>query len=118
MARYRPFLDGPWRLAMGIKALDLARWIEIDERFAAQLAERRRLLDERPEVLAALPESAPGQRELLELLLDHLPERFPEHYRRSDGRIENRTRASASSSRPGTTRRSSSPGAWSRRTSA
>jgi hypothetical protein len=91
MPRYRPFLDGPWRLAMGIKALDLAEWIEIDERFAAQLADRRALFDERrSEVLAALPESGPGQRELLALLLDHLPRRFPEHYRRQDGRIENR----------------------------
>ena len=92
MPRYRPFLDGPWRLAMGIKALDLAEWIEIDERFAAQLEERRALLDERrSEVLGALPESAAGQRELLELLLDHLAERFPEHYRRQDGWIENLT---------------------------
>jgi hypothetical protein len=91
MPRYRPFLDGPWRLAMGIKALDPAEWIEIDQRFAAQLDARRRLLDERrSEVLAGLPESGPGQRELLALLLDHLPRRFPEHYRRVDGRIENR----------------------------
>jgi dimethylamine monooxygenase subunit A len=92
MPRYRPFLDGPWRLAMGIKALDLAEWIEIDERFASQLAARRTLLEERrDEVLAALPESGPGQAELLELLLDHLPRRFPERYGRSDGLIENRT---------------------------
>jgi dimethylamine monooxygenase subunit A len=92
MPRYRPFLDGPWRLAMGIKALDAAEWIEVDDRFAAQLAERRRLLSERPaDVLAGLPESLPGQQELLCLLLEHLPERFPEHYRRTDGRIENRT---------------------------
>jgi hypothetical protein len=91
MPRYRPFLDGPWRLAMGIKALDLADWIEIDKRFAAQLEERRALLERRRgEVLAALPESEAGQRELLELLLDHLPERFPEHYDRQDGWIENR----------------------------
>jgi hypothetical protein len=91
MIRYRPFLDGPWRLAMGIKALDLEEWIEIDDRFAAQLADRRRLLDhERDAVLGELPESRPGQRELLALLLDHLPERFPEHYRRVDRHIENR----------------------------
>jgi hypothetical protein len=91
MVRYRPFLDGPWRLAMGIKALDLAEWIEIDERFLDQLAERRRLLAERrEEVVAALPEGGAGQEELLELLLDHLPRRFPEHYRRHEGRIENR----------------------------
>jgi hypothetical protein len=31
--RYRPFLDGPWRLAMGLKALDLREWIEVDEHF-------------------------------------------------------------------------------------
>jgi hypothetical protein len=90
MVRYRPLLDGPWRLAMGIKALDLADWIQIDERCATQLAERRRLLDEqRSEVLAGLPESGPGQRELLALLLDYLPECFPEHYRQFNGRIEN-----------------------------
>jgi hypothetical protein len=91
MPRYQPFRNGPWRLAMGIKALDPAEWIEIDERLIEQLAVRRRLLRERrAEVVAALPESGPGQRELLELLLDHLPERFPEHYRRTAGRIENR----------------------------
>jgi hypothetical protein len=91
MPRYRPFLDGPWRLAMGIKALDPDEWIEIDERFTAQLTARRQLLDaQRGEVLAALPESGPGQRELLELLLDHLPRRFPEQYRRAAGCIENR----------------------------
>jgi Haem-dependent oxidative N-demethylase, alpha subunit-like len=78
MVRYRPFLDGPWRLAMGIKALDLEEWIEIDERFAAQLAERRQLLDDqRSAVLGELPESRPGQRELLKLLLDHLPRLSP-----------------------------------------
>jgi hypothetical protein len=88
--RYRPFLDGPWRLAMGLKALDLREWIEIDEHFEGQLAERRRLLDQRRgEVLGALPESAAGQAEVLELLLDHLPERFPEHYRRANGELAN-----------------------------
>jgi hypothetical protein len=92
MPRYRPFLDGPWRLAMGIKALDPAEWIEVDDRFALQLAERRRLLSERPaDVLAGLPESLPGQRELLCLLLEHLPARLPKHYRRNEGRIANRT---------------------------
>ena len=40
-------------------------------------------------MLGALPESAAGQAEVLELLLEHLPQRFPEHYRRSDGEIAN-----------------------------
>jgi hypothetical protein len=88
--RYRPFLDGPWRLAMGLKALDLREWIEVDADFADQLAERRRLLEERHhEVCAALPEAAAGEAEVLELLLEHLPARFPDRYRRTDGRICN-----------------------------
>jgi dimethylamine monooxygenase subunit A len=91
MAPYRPFLDAPWRLAMGIKTLDLQTWIEIDEHFVHQLGERRRLLGERKEeVLAALPESRAGQEELLALLLDHLPARFPDRYRRHRDRIDNR----------------------------
>jgi hypothetical protein len=90
MLRYRPFLDGPWRLAMGLKALDLDDWIEIGDDFAGQLAERRRLLDQRRgEVLRALPESAPAQAELLELVLEHLPRRFPAHYRRANGALAN-----------------------------
>jgi dimethylamine monooxygenase subunit A len=89
--RYRPFLDGPWRLAMGLKALDLREWIEVDEHFEGQLAERRRMLDQRrDEVLGALPESAAGEAEVLELLLDHLPQRFPEHFRRTNGELANR----------------------------
>jgi dimethylamine monooxygenase subunit A len=78
------FLDGPYRLAMGLRALDLEEWIEIDRDFDEQMAERDRLLTERrDEVFAALPESAAGQEEVLELLLDHLPARFPSHFGRS-----------------------------------
>ena len=90
MPRYRPFLDTPWRLAMGLRTLDLAEWIEIDARFAADLARRRELLERRRgEVFAALPESRAGQAEVLALLLEHLPARFPAHYRRANGAIAN-----------------------------
>jgi hypothetical protein len=91
MPRYRPFLDGPWRLSMGLRALDPAEWIELGDDVAADLALRRELLDgRRDEVFAALPESAAGQAEVLELLLEHLPTRFPERYHRANGVIENR----------------------------
>jgi len=90
MIPHLPFLDAPEVLNMGLKALDLHDWIEVDDQFAAQLAERRRLLRERrAEVLAALPGSEAGQQEVLELLLEHLPARFPQIYRRSPGAIEN-----------------------------
>jgi dimethylamine monooxygenase subunit A len=90
MLPYLPFLDAPQVLSMGLKTLDLRDWVEIDDQFAAQLAERRRLLTEhRDQVLAALPDAADGQREVLALLLDHLPARFPERYRRQPGAIAN-----------------------------
>jgi hypothetical protein len=90
MARYRPFIDGSSRLAMGLKALDPRDWIEIDDRFAAQLAERRALIEERRDaVCLALPGSLSGQAEVLNLLLDHLPLRFPGIFRHSPEAIEN-----------------------------
>jgi hypothetical protein len=92
MTPYRPFLAGPWRLSMGLKALDPADWIEIDADLERDLAQRRDLLStRRSEVLAALPEAAAGQTEVLGLLLEHLPRRFPEHYQRTDAGIDNRT---------------------------
>ena len=88
---YLPFLAGPHRLAMGLKALDPDEWIEIDDRFADDLARRRRLLAERhDEVFGALPGSESGQREVLGLLLDHLPRRFPDRFEVADGRVRNR----------------------------
>jgi dimethylamine monooxygenase subunit A len=90
MIPHLPFVDAPEVLSMGLKALDPRDWIEVDDQFVAQLAERQRLLGERrDEVLAALPGSEAGQQEVLGLLLDHLPARFPEIYRRADGAIEN-----------------------------
>ena len=35
------FLTGPWKLAMGLNALDPADWLWRDEHFAAETAERR-----------------------------------------------------------------------------
>jgi hypothetical protein len=77
------FLDGPYRLAMGLHALEPGEWLETGADAAPQMAERRRLLTERPaEVVAALPESVPGQQELYALVLAHLPERFPDRWQR------------------------------------
>jgi hypothetical protein len=77
------FLDGPYRLAMGLHALAEPDWLDLGSDAAHQMAERRRLLAERPaEVLAALPESVPAQRELFALVLEHLAQRYPDRWRR------------------------------------
>jgi len=87
---YAPFKAGPFRLSMGLMPLELKDWIEPDAQCAAELKEKERLLTERHvEVFAALPEANPGSAETLALLVEHLPSRFPELYKRSGDRLNN-----------------------------
>ncbi len=81
--------DGSQRLfQIGLKPLDPADWIDADDRLAADLAEKRRLMALHPDrVFAAEPESMAAQGEVLDLLGEHLPQRFPEVYRRQDDAI-------------------------------
>jgi hypothetical protein len=82
------FLDGPYRLAMGLHALELGEWLEPGPDALHQMAERRRLLAERPaEVSAALPESAPAQQELFALVREHLPRRFPDRWQQAGAKL-------------------------------
>lgn len=91
MSSYRPFLTGSDRLQMGISGLDVADWVEIDDQFDHQMAERRRLLDRQPEdVVDALPGSEPGQEELLAMLLQHLAAHGAWRYRISPDAAEDR----------------------------
>ena len=87
---YAPFEAEPFRLSMGLMPLDLKDWIEPDARCAVELKEKERLLTGRhAEVFAALPEANPGAAETLALLVEHLPSRFPELYKRSRERFDN-----------------------------
>lgn len=75
----------------GLQPLDLHEWIEIDEHFANELAEKERLLRERHhDVFAVLPEALAGSMEVLELLAAHLPVRFPTLYRGEGDLLYNR----------------------------
>lgn len=85
---YLPFEAGPYRMQMGLMALKPADWIEIDDTLATTLLARRRLLAERhDEVFAALPETEAAGAELLDLLAEHLPRRFPAQYSRMNTTI-------------------------------
>jgi hypothetical protein len=87
MNDYMPIDGRPLGVAMGTRPLDLNEWLEIDDQRVAVLEEKDRLLaTRRDEVLAHLPAGRPGAEETLDLLIEHLPIRFPDVYgARPDG---------------------------------
>jgi hypothetical protein len=70
-------------MSMGLRALKLQEWIEIDEHFAEELALKDKLLkNQYSDVFASLPESKPSQREVLDLLLISNPVECTQYNRR------------------------------------
>lgn len=85
-----PFEEGPFRMTMGLLACPEPDWIELDERYPAELAERRGLLATRHgDVFAAIPGSEAARAEVLALLAAHLPARYPGWFRREGDRLHN-----------------------------
>lgn len=85
-----PFIQGRWRLSMGLKPLHLPEWIEINSHFVQELQLKQQLLTDRPtEVFASLPGSEMAQQEALQLLLDHLLYYFPQLYEQQGDRLYN-----------------------------
>jgi dimethylamine monooxygenase subunit A len=82
--------DGSSKLfQIGLKPLDFADWIEVDENLRAYLDEKTRLTATHPDdVFVAEPGTEDAQAEVLALLAEHLPARFPEIYRREGQSIE------------------------------
>ena len=86
-----PLPDGPFRMAMALVSCAPADWIEIDDRYPAEMAERRTLLATRhAEVFAALPASAAARAETLALLADHLATHHPAWFPRDGTTLHNR----------------------------
>ncbi len=70
---YLPFESGPYRMAMALTTVPQSAWFEIDERYAYEMAERRRLLRERHEaVFGALPVSDDARAETLHEIVANL----------------------------------------------
>lgn len=71
--------DGSSKLfAIGLKPLDPARWLEVDEHRDAYLAEKRRLYAELPDkIFVAEPGTREAQQEVLDLVADHLARHHP-----------------------------------------
>ena len=86
-----PLPDGPFRMAMALVSCAPADWIEIDDRYPDEMAERRTLLATRhAEVFAALPSSSAARAETLALLSDHLATHHPAWFPRDGDTLHNR----------------------------
>lgn len=89
-AVHLPFSAGPYRMAMGLVALPPDELIELDERYPAEMAERRQLLGERhAQVFAAVPGSEPARRAVLDRIADVLPRRHPTLFTRDGATLHN-----------------------------
>lgn len=84
------FDPGPYRMAMGLVGTDPAELIELDEHYPEEMAERRRLLAVRhADVFATLPGSEAARGEVLDVLTDLLPRRFPAWFSRNSAMLHN-----------------------------
>lgn len=80
---YTPYAGRAGPFSIGLQPLDLENWIEPDDLLAPMLSEKREHFAVRhDDVVKALPDSLPGQQEALDLLVDYLPRRYPEIYRK------------------------------------
>ena len=53
---YIPVKGQPFTVSMGLRSMDPDKWIEIDEQYESELAQKRHLLaNRRAEVFGALP---------------------------------------------------------------
>ncbi|MEO5805394.1 DUF3445 domain-containing protein [Devosia sp.] len=74
---------------IGLSKLEPRDWIEVDDLLGVYLAEKDRVTAAFADrVFMAEPDSAKAQAELLKLLAEHLPARFPQIYRRVGQSIE------------------------------
>jgi hypothetical protein len=84
------FDPGPYRMAMGLVGTDPAELIELDEHYVPEMAERRRLLAVRHgDVFATLPGSEAARQEVLDILAELLPRRFPSWFSRDGATLRN-----------------------------
>jgi len=85
------FEPGPYRMAMGLTACPRADWIELDQHYPAEMAERRHLLAaRRDEVFAAVPGSEPARQETWDVLAAHVAGRWPGWFTSDGAILENR----------------------------
>ena len=88
---YLPFSPGPFRMAIGLTGAHPDELVEIDAQYPAEMAERRDLINTRHgEVFAATPGSEAARADVLAVLADLLPRRYPDFFARAGVVLHNR----------------------------
>jgi hypothetical protein len=83
-----PGREGVQRL--DILPLDLHDWMRIDQSFAADLSHKAELMNAHPDLVnKLLPEGRAGAVELLQMMADYLPVRYPAHFSREGSLLRN-----------------------------
>ena len=76
---YVPLEPKGWRMAMGLRPLDLEQWLEVDERRDGELEQKRQLLESAYDVVVATTRDGDeGSRELLAEVTSYLHVHHPD----------------------------------------
>jgi hypothetical protein len=90
-ALHLPVLSGPYRMAMDLVTVPEPDWFEIDDRYAEEMAEKRRLMATAPgDVFAAVAESDAARAEALELVAAALTAHYPDWFSQDGSVLSNR----------------------------
>lgn len=87
---YQPYVAGAFRWRLGLRPLDLAEWIELDDRYDGDVSRKQQLMElNAGTVNAAMEGTAAEGAEVLESLCGHLVTRWPARFeRRGDELID------------------------------
>ena len=80
---YEPWREtsGVFRWRLGVRPLDMADWIEIDEHHGDEIAAKARIMaTNAATALVALDDAEPECAEVADALAAHLRQRFPEQF--------------------------------------
>jgi hypothetical protein len=80
---YQPYLAGAFRWRLGLRPLELAEWIELDERYDADVSRKHQLMEVHAVTVNAAMEGTGAEgAEVLEALCSHLVSRWPDRFER------------------------------------
>ena len=87
---YQPYQGGAFRWRLGLRALDLADWIQIGPAYERDLAAKRDVLARHPGTVLSFVQGIQEEAsEVLRALVHHLTDRWPQWFTLTDGAITN-----------------------------